>query len=249
MKLQGVKRPRLFSTGVGVLLVGAVIMLNPGNVFASTTQAALPAAISGTQEILLPPCGGQTVHDCVVNASWTSTLLTPDQAAAYYVAVGAASGSFSTCNLIALWGTTITTSSALPLPAWGGSQSVAFYQGAQLMATSIPGYPGSGSTTLVHYSQSDSCGTYDSGVTSTTASKTAASSTSSQTSASASVTTSASSTTSSETTTRTATDVSNTTVTVTSAPGPSGGPSLGFPLLAGGTVSAFAIVILILAVL
>ncbi len=171
----------------------------------AAAQPALPSEISGSSVIQLPPCNGQATADCTLSQSWSASLLSPDQAAAVYVALGEASGSFSTCGMIAFYQSDLTSASLLP----GGLQaeSVLFYGGHQLVSPELSGYPGTGSTPYVHYSTADGCGTYGSGVTTSTT-------TTSQSSAA---------TTGSATSTATVTTTSTSSSINTTNPGPYGG--------------------------
>ena len=196
--------------GVALVVVGALLVVG-GSLFvvgvvhvrdlpllsglSLASQPALAASLSGTQELILPPCDSQTTHDCTVNSTWTGTLLSPSAAGAWYVDVFGMTGSFTTCSMIAVWETSVTSSSVLPQTSWGGSADFTFYNGHQYMSTEVPGYPGTGITPYVHYSTADGCGTYDGPPpkTTTTASTTGSSSSSAtRTTAQASVSTSVS---------------------------------------------------------
>ena len=87
--------------------------------------------------------------------------------------------------------------------------------GVQYMSTSIPGYPGTGSTPYVHYSSADGC----LGSSATTTSQNVQPATTS-TSTSTTIQTSSS-----------VVEVSSTAVTTAPSPGPSGNASPQFPLL------------------
>ncbi len=190
--------------GVGL----AVVLLSVGVLPAmSVAQPALPPSISGNSVIEFPPCQGQTTNLCVLSQDWSASLLSPDQAAAVYVALGEASGSFSTCGMIAFYRSTLTSSSLIPGNL--SAEATVFYGGYQLVSPALSGYPGTGSTPYVHYSSADGCGTYGSG-------------TSTATSSSSSTASSSSSSTTSSTTSMSSTSSSPASSTA-SSPGPYGG--------------------------
>lgn len=187
-------RPRrLF--GWIVLVVGLALLLESVGALPAmaVAQPALPSSISGDSVIQLPPCNGQTTNDCVLPQGWSAALLSPDQAAAVYVALGEESGSFNTCGLIAFYQSTLTSPSLLPGNL--SAESTVFYGGYQLVSPALPGYPGTGSTPYVHYSTADGCGTYGS-VTSSTSATPSASPTPTSTMASSSSSSTTASTTS-----------------------------------------------------
>lgn len=217
----------LLAVGLGMVIASVGVL--PAM---SVAQPALPPSISGSTVIQLPPCNGQTTNDCTLSQSWSATLLTPDQAAAVYVAIGEASGSFNTCGLIAFYSSTLTSPDMLP----GGpsSESVLFYGGVQLVSPALSGYPGTGSTPYVHYSTADGCGTYGSASISTSA-------TSSSSSRSTTTTTSTSSTSITTTSTATQAFVTAGSTTAATSPGPYGGPGpVDYPLSALGSILALA---------
>lgn len=79
-----------------------------------STVSALPQAITGTQVLQMPPCNGQDVSSCVVNQTWTGTLLTPAQA----LVVWGYPPDASTCGLIALWQTDVSPTT---VPLYGSA--------------------------------------------------------------------------------------------------------------------------------
>jgi hypothetical protein len=208
---------RLASLGAVLMVAGfALAFIGAPGITYSTIQPALPSTISGTEVIQLPPCNSQSVNNCVLSESWTATLVPPAQASALY-------GGGNACGLIALWATTFTSASYLPVPTWGGGQMYQMMGGVQYMSTSIPGYPGTGSTPYVHYSSADGC----LGSSATTTSQNVQPATTSTTVSTTSIT----SMMGTIQTSSSVVEVSSTAVTTASSPGPSGNASPQFPLL------------------
>lgn len=233
-----VKVPRLVAFLVLLLGIVLVVAATPAaaSLATTSTQPSLPATLSGTQVLELPPCGGQSANDCTVAQSWSATLLSPSQAGAWYVEVFGLTGTFTTCGMIAVYSTTITTPYTIPLFS-GGSAGTTFYNGIEYASPAITGYPGTGATPYVHYSTADGCGDYV-GPSPPPTSTTASSSTASSASTSSSSSSATSSASSASTTQSASSSTSSSSSTLPHGSIYGGSPSFNVPLgLVGGVLA------------